>query len=121
MTVPDLPPAHRPPSLERRADVQGLRAIAVTAVVAYHAGFGLQGGFVGVDMFFVISGYVITRLLLGELADTGRVSFARFYARRAKRLLPSLGVMLVIAMLSDRKSTRLNSSHSSVSRMPSSA
>ena len=90
---------HRPPALERRADVQGLRAIAVSAVVAFHAGFGLQGGFLGVDMFFVVSGYVITRLLLGELADTGRVSFARFYERRAKRLLPSLGVMLAVVML----------------------
>src|SRR5438128_935369 len=65
-------------------------------VVAFHAreqGFG--GGFVGVDVFFVISGYLITRLLLRELDSSGSISFRGFYARRARRLLPALGALLV--------------------------
>ena len=66
-----------------RADIQGLRAVAVLLVVLYHSGVpGFTGGYVGVDVFFVISGYLITAHLLGELRDSGRVSFARFYARR---------------------------------------
>lgn len=78
-----------------RSDVQGLRALAVVAVVAYHAGH-LPGGFTGVDVFFVISGFVIGRLLLRELSTTGRVDLRRFYARRARRLLPALAVMLTV-------------------------
>lgn len=81
-----------------RPDVQGLRALAVVAVVAYHAG-RLPGGFVGVDVFFVISGFVIGRLLLRELAGTGRVGLRRFYARRARRLLPALAVLLTAVSL----------------------
>jgi peptidoglycan/LPS O-acetylase OafA/YrhL len=83
-------------SLERRPAIDGLRGIAILMVVAFHArvpGFG--GGFAGVDVFFVISGYLITRLLLRELDTTGRISFSGFYARRARRLLPALGALLV--------------------------
>ncbi len=77
-------------------DIQGLRAVAVTLVVLAHAGVpGLQGGFVGVDIFFVLSGYLITGLLTTELVSSGRIGLAGFYARRLKRLLPALLAMLV--------------------------
>ncbi|MDQ3296403.1 MAG: acyltransferase [Myxococcota bacterium] len=68
-------------------------------VVAHHAGLPLPGGFVGVDVFFVISGYVITQLLLAELVATGGLSLITFYARRARRLLPALTVMLVVVAI----------------------
>ncbi len=73
-----------------RPEVDGLRALAVLAVVFFHVDLPwFQGGFVGVDVFFVISGYLITRLILGEL-EAGRFSFARFYGRRARRLFPAM-------------------------------
>ncbi|MBP9143352.1 MAG: acyltransferase [Thermoanaerobaculia bacterium] len=73
-----------------RPEVDGLRAVAVLVVLLFHAGVpGFRGGFVGVDIFFVISGYLITRLILGEL-DAGRFTFARFYGRRARRLFPAM-------------------------------
>ena len=79
-----------------RKDIEGLRALAVVAVILYHAHFlGMRGGFVGVDVFFVISGFLITTLLVREHARTGRVSFARFYARRARRLLPASAIVVV--------------------------
>jgi peptidoglycan/LPS O-acetylase OafA/YrhL len=78
--------------------IDGLRAIAVLAVVAYHAGLPIPAGFVGVDVFFVISGYVITRMLAAEHAETGRIDFAAFYARRVRRILPAL-IVLVITTL----------------------
>lgn len=78
--------------------IDGLRAIAVLAVVAYHAGLPVPGGFVGVDIFFVISGYLITRLLHDELQRTGYISFVDFYARRARRILPAI-VAVVAATL----------------------
>ena len=72
-----------------RADVEGLRAVGVLAVVAYHPGLGgVGGGFVGVDIFYVLSGFLITRLLWEELETTGRLRFGAFYARRACRLSP---------------------------------
>ncbi len=83
-----------------RGDIEGLRAVAVIAVMAYHAGVpGLAGGFVGVDVFFVISGFLITSQLLREATSRGTVSIPRFYARRAKRLLPAAGVTLVATAL----------------------
>lgn len=79
-----------------RGDIEGLRAIAILLVVAAHAGVPwLAGGFVGVDVFFVLSGYLITGLLLQEIAKTGRLQFANFYARRLRRLLPALLLMLL--------------------------
>jgi peptidoglycan/LPS O-acetylase OafA/YrhL len=70
-----------------RPDIEGLRAVAVVTVVICHAGVGLvAGGYVGVDVFFVISGFLITGLVVRELERTGSLSFTRFYARRAKRL-----------------------------------
>lgn len=83
------------PRTRRRADIQGLRAVAVLAVVAAHAGLPLPGGFAGVDVFFVVSGYVIGSLLLREASGTGRVRLRTFYGRRARRLLPALAVAVV--------------------------
>src|SRR5580700_1877886 len=83
----------------RRADIQGLRAVAILAVVAYHCGLPVPGGYVGVDVFFVISGYLITSLLWKELSGEGRLSFTGFYARRARRLLPSAVLVIVVTVL----------------------
>lgn len=82
-----------PDAAHHRSDIQGLRGIAVLLVVVYHTGIALPGGFVGVDVFFVVSGFVIARLLLRELAATGTISLRDFYARRARRLLPALAVV----------------------------
>ena len=90
--------AHQATS-HKRADIEGLRAVAIIAVVAYHCGLPVPGGYVGVDVFFVISGYLITSLLWKELSGEGRVSFAGFYARRARRLLPSAVLVLVVTVL----------------------
>lgn len=83
-----------PARLAFRPDVQGLRAIAVVLVVAFHSGLPPRGGFLGVDVFFVISGFVIGRLLLSEQARTGRIALGRFYARRVRRLLPALVIVI---------------------------
>src|SRR3954451_17581288 len=78
-----------------RPDIEGLRAVAIVAVLLCHAGLAfVAGGYVGVDVFFVISGFLITRLLLGDLDETGEISRRRFYARRPKRLLPLTAVLL---------------------------
>ena len=77
------------------AGLDGLRALAVVAVMVYHANPGwLPGGFIGVEVFFVISGYLITLLLIGEHERTGRVALGSFWLRRARRLLPALFVLL---------------------------
>lgn len=80
-----------------RPDVDGLRGIAVLAVVAYHAGLErvAGGGYVGVDVFFVVSGYLITRLLADEYRRDASLNLPAFYARRARRLLPALYVLIV--------------------------
>jgi peptidoglycan/LPS O-acetylase OafA/YrhL len=73
-----------------RREIDGLRSIAVVPVILFHAGFStFSGGFVGVDVFFVISGYLITRIIISELVE-GRFSVIRFYERRARRILPAL-------------------------------
>ncbi|WP_411079202.1 acyltransferase family protein [Streptomyces sp. cmx-18-6] len=78
-----------------RPDIEGLRAVAVLAVLAFHAEIpGTAGGFVGVDVFFVISGYLITGLLVREAISTGRIRLGDFFSRRARRLLPSAAVVL---------------------------
>jgi peptidoglycan/LPS O-acetylase OafA/YrhL len=83
-----------------RGDVEGLRGIAILLVIAAHAKVTwLQGGFVGVDIFYILSGYLITGLLVQEAAATGRMRFANFYARRFRRLLPALFLMLAITCL----------------------
>ncbi len=79
----------------RRRDIQGLRAVAVLLVVAFHAGLPVSGGFTGVDVFFAISGFVITAMLLSELTSTGGIVLRRFYVRRVKRLAPALALMVV--------------------------
>ncbi len=82
-----------------RPDIDGLRALAVLPVVAYHAGIHMvRGGFVGVDVFFVISGYLITQVLSSEIQD-GRFSILRFYERRIRRILPALIAVLLATLL----------------------
>ena len=79
----------------RLAGLDGLRALAVVAVLLFHADAHLvPGGFLGVDLFFVISGYLITRLLLRELAETGKIDLAGFYLRRVIRLVPAVVVLI---------------------------
>ncbi|KGN36717.1 acyltransferase family protein [Knoellia subterranea] len=80
----------------RRADIEGLRAVAVLAVLAHHAGLPVTGGYVGVDVFFVISGYLITGLLVTELWSTGRIGWGAFVGRRIRRLLPAALLVLVV-------------------------
>ncbi|MGA8113820.1 MAG: acyltransferase family protein [Actinocatenispora sp.] len=83
-----------------RGDVEGLRAVAIGAVLLYHAGVApLTGGYIGVDVFFVISGFLITGLLLREATRTGSVSFTAFYARRMKRLLPMTLLVLAVVVV----------------------
>lgn len=80
--------------MKYRAEIDGLRALAVVPVILYHAGFKLfSGGYVGVDVFFVISGYLITTIIITEL-ETGTFSLIHFYERRARRILPALFVMM---------------------------
>ena len=90
-------PAAAAPRLATRKDIQGLRALAVVLVVLDHAGVPfLNGGFIGVDVFFVVSGFLITQILLREASVTGSVSLARFYARRARRILPASTLVLLV-------------------------
>jgi peptidoglycan/LPS O-acetylase OafA/YrhL len=80
--------------------IDAMRALAVLAVFGYHAGLGwVPGGFLGVDVFFVISGYLITSLLLREFRGTGHLEIGRFWLRRARRLLPAVGVLIAVAMV----------------------
>lgn len=81
------------PGLGYRAGLDGLRALAVLAVLAYHTGV-LRSGWIGVDVFFALSGYLITGLLIGELDSTGTVRLGRFWARRLRRLLPGIVLLL---------------------------
>jgi peptidoglycan/LPS O-acetylase OafA/YrhL len=92
---------NRPPSGTEgdkgfRLDIQGIRAIAIGLVLLAHAGVpGFAGGFIGIDVFFVLSGFLITGLVVREIEKTGRVSLKKFYARRARRLLPMAALVLV--------------------------
>ena len=79
-------------------EIQGLRALAATLVLIFHARF-ISGGFIGVDIFYVISGFLITGLLLKELNTTGRISLKAFYLRRSKRLLPASFLVLFVTAL----------------------
>ena len=112
MTVRQEAVASGPRRVERRTsrkgfrpDIEGLRAVAVIAVVLYHAGIpGFGGGFIGVDVFFVISGFLITGLLWREVATTNTVALGRFYGARARRLLPAaatvgIATALVVAVV----------------------
>ena len=94
--------AHRPapPPAGFRADIEGLRAVAVALVLAYHAGLPLLGGgFVGVDVFFVVSGFLITGLVVREITSTGTLDIAAFYARRARRLVPAALLVIVVTVV----------------------
>ena len=73
--------------------LEGLRAVAVVLVLLYHADLGVPGGFIGVDVFFVISGYLITSILIAERRTSGRISIRAFYGRRARRLIPASGLV----------------------------
>lgn len=86
------------PKISYRPDVDGLRAIAVLGVVLFHAGLGMPGGFVGVDIFFVISGFLITSLILKDL-QAGSFSFLDFWERRARRILPALSVLVLATLV----------------------
>ena len=93
----------RGPGFAYRPALDGLRALAVAAVMLFHGGVGvLRGGFLGVDAFFVLSGYLITSLLLAERAETGRIRLGAFWGRRARRLLPALLVVLVAVAVAGR-------------------
>ena len=88
------------PPIGFRPDIEGLRAIAVALVVLFHAEIGpFGGGYIGVDVFFVVSGFLITSLLLGEVARTGTLSLPRFWARRARRLLPASCLVIVATVI----------------------
>lgn len=82
-----------------RPDIEGLRAVAVLLVLVFHAGLPVPAGYVGVDVFFVISGFLITSLIVREAETSGSVSLWTFYARRAKRLLPAASLVLVVTSL----------------------
>lgn len=85
-------------SLKYRAEIDGLRALAVLPVIFFHAGFSfMSGGFVGVDIFFVISGYLITSLIVAEI-DKGKFSLVNFYERRARRILPALFLVVLVCL-----------------------
>src|SRR5215470_8796341 len=91
----------KPPWLgsDYRADIDGLRAVAVVLVVAFHAfPAAVPGGFIGVDVFFVISGYLITGLIL-RAQEEGKFSIKGFYVRRARRILPALSVVLAATLI----------------------
>ncbi|KUF10164.1 acyltransferase family protein [Pseudoponticoccus marisrubri] len=87
------------PALPYRPEIDGLRAVAVLAVVLYHFGLPLQGGFVGVDVFFVLSGYLIGGILWREYRETGRIWLANFYVRRFRRLAPAFFAMIAVTAL----------------------
>ena len=91
---------HERPSLPHSPGLDGLRGLAIAAVVLYHAGLSWAvGGFLGVELFFVLSGFLITSLLLGEWRSTGRIAIGSFWAGRARRLLPALLVMVSVVGL----------------------
>ena len=85
-------------SISYRAYIDGLRAIAVLGVLFFHADLGFPGGYIGVDVFFVISGYLITKLILRDL-DTGKFSIPDFWERRVRRIFPALSVVVITCLL----------------------
>src|SRR6476620_3450187 len=83
-----------------RPDVEGLRGVAILCVILYHVGWSVaQGGSIGVDMFFVLSGYLITGLLVNEANRNGRIDFIRFFARRIRRLVPAATLVLLAVLV----------------------
>ena len=103
MTVADPERLHHEPKYAYRPALDGLRALAVAGVLLFHGGVSfLPGGFLGVDAFFVLSGFLITSLLLAEHASSGRIRLPAFWGRRARRLLPALLVMLAAVVVLGR-------------------
>src|SRR5664279_4240680 len=96
-------PSHTRPSAtgkERITALDGIRAVALLIIMGYHFGLGwLSGGFLSLDIFYVLSGYLITGLLLGEYRRRGRIQLSAFWLRRARRLLPALLIVLVAVTL----------------------
>ena len=85
--------------MEYRKEIDGLRAIAVIPVILFHAGFEqFSGGFIGVDVFFVISGYLITTIILSE-KEKGTFSLVYFYERRARRIMPALFFVMLVSVV----------------------
>ncbi len=105
-TKPDLgrdPAAVSARKQSRIRGLDGLRAFAVVAVIAYHlAPSAVPGGFLGVDVFFVVSGFLITTLLVREISGTGRLSMPQFWVRRGRRLLPALAAVVVTSLIAAR-------------------
>src|SRR5579862_1589571 len=103
MTIPAAPVSSRPArpgKIRQMPGLDGLRAIAVVAVIVYHLNPSwLPGGFLGVDVFFVVSGYLITSLLMEEWRKRSALSLRRFWARRARRLLPALALLLFVVTM----------------------
>ena len=98
-TAPPTTADGRPsPVASHIAALDGVRGLAVAAVVAYHLDL-LSGGFLGVDVFFVLSGFLITSLLLSELGGTGAVSLRRFWVRRIRRLVPAVAVVVPVTLV----------------------
>ena len=86
--------------MKYRAEIDGLRALAVLPVIFFHAGFEwFSGGFIGVDIFFVISGYLITTIIIEEI-ENKKFSIVNFYERRARRILPALFTVLILSTIS---------------------
>lgn len=85
---------------QRRGDIEGLRALAVLLVVAYHAGVGqFPGGFIGVDVFFVISGFLITKFLIDEASRDGKIDLRQFWGRRIRRIIPMSLLVVVVTVI----------------------
>ena len=90
--------------IKYRPEIDGLRALAVISVILYHTKLNLfgneifKGGFIGVDIFFVISGYLITSIIFQELETTGKFSFLYFYERRIRRIIPALLVVILASL-----------------------
>src|ERR1700722_4791064 len=97
---PTYPPRPSATGKDHISPLDGLRAVALLIIMGYHFGVGwLQGGFFSLDIFYVLSGYLITGLLLGEYAKRGRIKLSAFWLRRARRLLPALLIVLVAVTL----------------------
>ena len=99
LTRPDESPT-KPTRLNYRPDIDGIRGTAAIMVMGFHAGVpGFEGSYIGLDLFFVVSGFVIANLLLGEFKRNGRIKWSAFYARRARRLIPAKATMLIGVLL----------------------
>ena len=102
LTAPSPSPRHAERHLRFRPDIEGLRALAILLVVLYHAGWWRAGrGFLGVDVFFVLSGFLISGILVDEIAATGTVSLTNFWARRARRLLPAAAFIAIVVLVAN--------------------